>query len=111
MPGQKLHRRHVDLIEIGALLAIDFDADEMFVEYLADLGILEAFMFHDVAPVARRVTNAQEDRAVELLGFAQRFFAPGMPVYGIVRMLLQIRAGFVDQPIGLLQGSLMVAVP
>ena len=40
-PGGGLHERHVDLIDIRPLLAIDFDADEMLVQIVRDRFVLE----------------------------------------------------------------------
>jgi len=57
-----LHERHVNLVHVRALLAVRLDADEMFVQIRADFFVLETFAFHDVAPVAGRVADAQEDR-------------------------------------------------
>ncbi len=104
MLRQDLHGGHVDLIEIGPLLAIDLDADEVFAQNLADFGILEALVLHDVAPVARGVADREKDRAIELLGGAQGFFAPGEPIDGVVGVLFQVGAGLVDQAIWLARG-------
>ncbi len=51
-PGHGLHRGHVDLVEVGALLAIDLDRHEVAVQLLRDGGVLEGLPLHDVAPVA-----------------------------------------------------------
>ena len=72
----QLHGRHVNLVEIRPLLAVDLDADEMLVQESADVFILEALVLHDVAPVARRVADAQEDRPVELPGAARALPGP-----------------------------------
>ncbi len=42
--GQPLHRLHVDLVEVGPLLAVDLDADEVFLQQPGDLGVLEALV-------------------------------------------------------------------
>ena len=68
LAGQQLHGGHVDLIEVGPFLAIDLDADEVLVEDAGDLVVLEALVLHDVAPVAGRVADAEEDRPIELAG-------------------------------------------
>jgi hypothetical protein len=97
---QNLHRGHVDLVEIGPFFAIDFDADEMLVENLGRFRVLEALVLHDVAPMARRVADAEENRAVQLFRLGKRLVAPGEPIDGIVRVLAQVGAGFVEQAIG-----------
>jgi len=52
-----------------------------------------------MAPVARRVANAEEDGPVLSLGPTQGFLSPSIPVHGIVSMLQEIRTGFMDQSI------------
>ena len=60
----ELGRAHVDLVDVGALLAVHLDADEALVELARDLGVGEALALHDVAPVAGRVADREEDRLV-----------------------------------------------
>ena len=64
LAGEHLGRRHVDLVEVGAFLAVDLDADEAAVHQLGDRRVGERFALHDVAPVAGRVAHRQEDRLV-----------------------------------------------
>ena len=82
---------HIDLIDIRSLLAVDFDAEEMFVEEASDFGVQEGFAFHHMAPVATGVTDGEKDWLVEFLRLGQRFFVPRMPVDRIVGMHQQIR--------------------
>ena len=42
--------------------------------------VLEALVRHDVAPVARRVADRDEDRLVEALGLGERLLAPRPPL-------------------------------
>ena len=72
----ELHDELVDLIEVGALLAIDLDAHEVLVHERRDRLVLEALALHDVAPVAGRVADREEDRLVTALGLAR---APRRP--------------------------------
>src|SRR5688572_18131385 len=65
--GHHLDRGHVDLVKVGPLLAIHLDRDEMLVEVAGRDLVLERLALHDVAPVACRVADAEEDRAVEEL--------------------------------------------
>src|SRR5258705_547175 len=71
--GEHLHRTHVDVVEVGPLLAVDLDAYEQVVHERGDPLVLERLVLHDVAPVARRVAYTDEDglvltaRAVERL--------------------------------------------
>ena len=70
-PGRRLHEGHVDAVDVGPLLAIDLDRDEVLVQQLRELGVLEALVLHDVAPVTRRVADRQKDRLVLLRARAQ----------------------------------------
>jgi hypothetical protein len=56
---------------------------------------------HDVAPVARGIADTKKNWLILASSALQGFLAPGVPVYGIVRVLLQIRGGFVDQVVRL----------
>ena len=85
-----LDKGHVDLVHVRPLLAVHLDADEVGVQEAGDLGALEGFAFHDVAPMAGRVTDAQEDRPVLLARAGERFLAPGIPVHRVILVLEQI---------------------
>jgi hypothetical protein len=84
---QRLHRGHVDAIDVGTLLAVDLDRHEAFVEHARDALVLERLLLHDVAPVAGGVADAEEDRPVGRAGERECLFVPGLPVDGIVRVL------------------------
>ena len=56
-----LQRRHVDVVHIGPLFAIDFDADEVVVHRLGNGLVHEDLPLHDVAPVATAVADGEED--------------------------------------------------
>jgi hypothetical protein len=99
--SHRLDGVHVDRVDVGPLFAIDLDVDESLVHESRGRLVLEAFMLHDVAPVARRIADAQQDRLVFGARSGQRFLAPGIPVHRIVGMLQQIWTGFVDQAVGL----------
>ena len=85
-------RRHVDLVDVGALFTVDLDVDEEFVHHRGDTGIFEALMSHDVAPVAGRVADGEQDRLVESPCFRERRLSPHPPVDRIVLMLEQVGA-------------------
>jgi hypothetical protein len=84
---------HVDLIDIGALFAIDLDADEVVIEYLGHLLVVERLALHHMAPVARAVTDRQEDELLLLLGLLEGLRAPGIPVGRVVGVHEEVRAG------------------
>src|SRR5690606_19515530 len=50
--GHQLYSDHIKLIDIGALLAVDFDRHKMFVHYRCNVCILETFPLHDMTPMA-----------------------------------------------------------
>ena len=62
MLAQKLERVLVKAVYIGPLLAVDLDVDEQFVHQRRCFRILEAFMGHDVAPVAGCVADRDHHR-------------------------------------------------
>ena len=100
--GRGLDESHVNLVHVRPLLAVHLDADEMFVENPGNLFVLERFAFHDVAPVAGRVADAEEDRLVFRARPGERLITPGEPVHGIVRVLEQVRRFFAHQAVGVL---------
>ena len=83
---------HVDLVEVGALFAVNLDVDEVLVHESRDVFVLERLALHHVTPVARRVADAQEYRLVFALRARERLFAPRVPVHGVVRVLQKVRA-------------------
>src|SRR5205823_7812426 len=86
-----LDKRHVDAIDVGALLAIHFDRHERRVEHSGDIRILERLVRHDMAPVARRIADGQKNRLVLDTSLAERFVAPRKPVDRVVGVLKKIR--------------------
>ena len=98
--GHRLDRGHVDLVEVGPLLAIHLDRDEVVVQVAGGRFVLERLALHDVAPMARRIADAQEDRPVEQLRPGQRVRPPRRPVDRVVRVLEEVRAGLCREPVG-----------
>jgi hypothetical protein len=98
--GDGLDGLHVDGVDIGPLLAVDLDADEAVVEAGRHQRVLEGLVGHDVAPVAGRVADRQEDRLVLGRRFGEGFGAPRVPVDRIVGVLSQVGAGFCSQAVG-----------
>ena len=72
LAGGGLHGLHVDGVDVGALLAVDLDADEVLVEVVGGLLVLEGLVRHDVAPVAAAVADAQQHRHVRASGPPRR---------------------------------------
>ena len=63
--------------------------------------VFEAFFFHDVAPVAGGVADAEKNWFVFSFGFVESFLTPRIPVHGVVSVLEQVGAFLVYQPIRL----------
>ena len=85
------HDQLVDLIEVGTLLPIHFDAHEVLVHEPGDRLVLEALSLHDVAPVACRVADREEDGHITPPCLGERLFTPREPLHRIVCMLEQVR--------------------
>ena len=98
--GHRLHRLHVDRVDVGALLAVDLDVDEVLVHVGGGLVVLEGLALHHVAPVAGRVADREQDRPVLLAGPLQRLGAPGVPVDRVVAVLEQVGAGLLGEAVG-----------
>ena len=97
--AQMMQRRHIDLVDVGPLLAVDFDVHEQLVHHVGGRLVLEALVRHDVAPVAGGVADRQQDRLTAAPGLGQRLRPPRPPRHRIVLVLQQIRARFARQPV------------
>ena len=62
--AEQMQRVHVDLVDVGPLLAVDLDVDEQLVHHARRRLVLEALVRHHVAPVAGRVADREQDRLV-----------------------------------------------
>ena len=99
LPGERDHRLHVDRVEVGPLLAVDLDADEVLVHRRRDRVVLERLVLHHVAPVAGGVADREQDRLVLVAGARQRLVAPRVPVDGVAGVLEQVGAGLVGESV------------
>lgn len=48
-----LYKGHVDLVHVGSLFSVQFDADKVVTEDLSNLLIFERLSLHNVTPMAR----------------------------------------------------------
>ena len=62
--GHRLDGRHIDAIQVWTLLAVHLDAHKVFVQDRRHPLVLKRLVRHHVAPVARRIANAEEYRLV-----------------------------------------------
>jgi hypothetical protein len=53
-----------------------------------------------MAPVAGGIADAEKDRLIFPSGLLKGLLSPGMPLYGVMRVLQEVRAGFVDETVG-----------
>ncbi len=100
LAGHRLTGLHADGVDVGALLAIDLDAHEALVHQRRDCRILERLVGHHVAPMARRVADRDEQRAILGAGALEGLLAPWEPVNGVLRMLEQVGRGLLGKPVG-----------
>ncbi len=56
-PSEDLDRLLVEIVQVRPLLPIHLDVHEPLVHQPGDIGVLEAFVCHDVAPVTGRVAD------------------------------------------------------
>src|ERR1700730_3593214 len=89
---EHLLRDLVDAVDVGALLAIDFDVDEVLVEDPRRSFVFEALFLKYSAPMASVITDAQMNRLLLRTRQSKGSAAPGMPSHGVVRVLPEIRA-------------------
>jgi hypothetical protein len=109
--SHRLDCAHVDRVDIRTHLAIHLDGHEVLIQDPGDLRLVEGLVFHDVAPVAGGVADAEEDRTVQLLRLLEGFFTPRVPVHRVVSVLLEVGAGFQQQAIGVQRRAVLPAVP
>ena len=86
-PRQQLLRGLVDLVEIGPLLPVYLDIDEIAVHQVRSFLILKRLMRHDVTPVTGRITDRQQYRLPLSPGKPQRLITPRMPGNRIIGVL------------------------
>jgi hypothetical protein len=98
--GHGLDGAHVDLVEVGPLLAIDLDRDEPVVQQPRRRLVLERLAFHHVTPVTGRVADAQEDRPIEQLRPGERVGTPGEPVDRVVGVLEEVGTRLAREAVG-----------
>ena len=98
--GHELDRGHVHAVDIGALFAVDFDADEMLIHEGGGGTVFKSLVLHNVAPVAGAVADADDDQFVLCSGLFPNGFRPWLPIHGVVGVLAEVGAAFVDEGIG-----------
>src|SRR4029453_1744861 len=92
LPGQRLGGLHVDRVDIWAFFAVDLDRNEVLVEHGSRSLILEGLMCHHVAPVARCISDGEEDRYPSFGSRVKSAVRPGPPVHWVFGVLQQVWA-------------------
>src|SRR4029453_8155269 len=98
-------------IDVWTLLAVDLDGDVALVQHRRDLLVVERLLLHHVAPVARRVADAEENRLALRAGLRERLVRPRVPVDGIVRVLAEVGAGLGRETVRLAGGPVGIPMP
>ncbi len=98
--GDALHGLHVDRVEVGALLAVHLDGDEVGVHERRGVVVLERLALHHVAPVAGRVADREQDRLVLASRSLERLGPPRVPVDRVLGVLEEVGAGLVREAVG-----------
>ena len=88
--GERLTNGHIHAVNIGPLLPVHLDGDEMRIQNLRNFGVLKALVRHHVTPVAGAVADAQKHGLVLPPGLVKRLAAPWIPVDRVFRMLQQV---------------------
>ena len=73
-------------VEFRIELAVDFDGNEISIESLGNHGITEAFLLHDVTPMAGEITNRDIDQSIVAPGICKNRFFPEAPLDRIIGM-------------------------
>ena len=92
---------HVRAVEVRSFFPVNFYANERRVHQFCNFFVVEAFLFHDVAPMARRVSYGDENRLVLCFSCFKSYIIPWIPIYRIICVLKQIRTFFVYEPVRL----------
>ena len=87
LPCERLHRLHIDVVDVWTLFAVYLYRNKMLVHEGRDILVLEGFALHDMAPVAGRIANAEQNRFIFPFCLFQGFLAPGIPIYRVVCVL------------------------
>ena len=86
---------HINPIYIRSFLPVHLDRHEHSIQLSCYCRYFEHFPFHYMTPVTGGIAYREEYRFVFAPRFFKRLVAPGVPIYGVERMLEEIRAFFI----------------
>ena len=90
LAGHRLHGGLVAAVDVGALVAVDLDGDEVFIDDLGERGVLVRLAVHHMAPVAPDGADVEQDGLVLGDGLGKGFLAPLMPLHRLVHRRTQV---------------------
>ena len=95
----KISSELINFIDIGALLPIDLDIDEEPIHERSRRLILEAFVRHHMAPMARGIADGEQNRLSGVACEVEGVIVPRVPINGVFSVLEEVRAGFVAEAV------------
>ena len=107
---EHLLRHLVDAVDVGTLLAVDFDVDEVLVEKARGGLVFEALFLEDATPVAGKIAYAQVNRLLLCSRSLERRAPPRIPLHGIVSVLAQIGAGLSREMVSVLRHAVSIGM-
>ena len=84
MPADGSDCRLIARVDVGSLVAVHLDRNEVLVDEFGHLGIVIRFSIHYVTPVTPDGADIQQDGFVVTFGLRESGFAPLMPVDRLV---------------------------
>src|SRR2546421_8961540 len=87
---QCLHRALIARVDVGTLVAVHLDADEVAIEDLGDSGIVVGLPIHHMAPVAPDRADIEQNRLAFRTGAREGCVVPGMPVHRLMGRRLEV---------------------
>ena len=103
LAGERLDGALVTGVDVGTLVAVHFDADELAVQDLRDPLVFVRFSVHHVAPVAPHRADVEQDRLVLGARPLERRLAPGEPVDRLMGSGLEVGGGLGREEVGHLE--------
>ena len=97
--GERLTGRHVERIDVRALLAVDLDADKSLVHHRGRRLVSERLVFHHVAPVTGCVSDGHQQWPVEGAGEFDGVIIPRLPGHRVRGVLQQVGGGAVRKSV------------